>query len=145
MDTVATLEAPCAPEVLFPLIADLGRYPEWLSIVPRAEALAVDDEAGPAWMVDLRGRLGPLSRSKRLRMVRTEADAPRAVRFERQERDGRRHSPWTLTGIVEPTDGGCRLTMTLHYGGSLWGPMLERMLGDEIDKGSQRLLALAAA
>jgi hypothetical protein len=95
-------------------------------------------------MVDLRGRLGPLARSKRLRMVRTVVDAPRSVRFERRERDGRSHSPWILEAVVEPTDGGAssRLTMHLHYGGGLWGPVLERLLADEIERSRPRLIGL---
>ena len=94
---------------------------------------AVDGDAGPAWLVDLRGRLGPLARSKRLRMVRTQRTTDRAV-FERREADGKTHSPWVLDATVIPTDEGSRLVMHLHYGGSLWGPVLERMLGDEIEE-----------
>ena len=32
-----------------------------------------------------------------------------------------------------PDRRGSRLVMHLHYGGSLWGPVLEHMLGDEIE------------
>jgi hypothetical protein len=32
--------------------------------------------------------------------------------------------------------------MQLHYGGGLWGPVLERILGDEIERSKPRLLAL---
>jgi hypothetical protein len=35
--------------------------------------------------------------------------------------------------------------MTLHYGGALWGPVLERLLADEIERGRARLLALVSA
>jgi hypothetical protein len=124
--------------VLFPWIEDLDRYPRWLDIVPRA----VPDGEG-AWIVDLRGRLGPFARSKRLRMTRTTCDAPSRVVFERNERDGRSHSPWVLTASIEPTGvDASRLTMDLHYGGGLWGPVLERLLGDEIARSKPRLLAL---
>jgi hypothetical protein len=34
--------------------------------------------------------------------------------------------------------------MDLHYGGTLWGPVLERMLRDEIDAGRARLFALVS-
>ena len=34
--------------------------------------------------------------------------------------------------------------MGLHYGGALWGPVLERMLADEVDASRQRLLALVS-
>lgn len=142
MDVTATLDAPCSPEVLFECVADLARYPKWLDIVPRAVP-AGDDGGEPAWTVDLRGRLGPFARSKRLHMVRTRYDVPDAVVFERQERDGRSHSPWTLAADVAPgTGGGSRLTMRLHYGGGLWGPIVERLLSDEIERSKPRLLAL---
>ena len=146
MDVTAELDAPCPPEALFAWVDDLHAYTEWLEIVPRADAVApVDGDPGPAWSVDLRGRLGPLARSKRLRMVRTACDAPGSVVFERREHDNRTHSPWVLRAEVTPTDEGSRLTMHLHYGGSLWGPVLERFLGDEIGRSRQRLLARIAA
>ena len=131
----ADLEAPYPPEAVFPWVEDLGRYPAWLDIVPRSVADGED-----AWLVDLRGRLGPLARSKRLRMARVRHEAPTTVRFERDERDGRQHSPWVLEAEVQPTAAGSRLTMRLHYGGSLFGPVLEHVLGDEIERSRQRLL-----
>ena len=71
MDVTASVRTEAAPEVLFAVVDDLRRYPEWLSIVPRAVAVeAADDDPGPAWSVDLRASIGPLRRSKRLRMVR---------------------------------------------------------------------------
>jgi hypothetical protein len=144
MDVTADLDAPCPPAQLFGWVGTLDRYPQWLDIVAKAvPAEAHADDVGPAWQVDLRGRLGPLARSKRLRMVRTVHDAPGHARFERAEHDGRDHSPWVLDAtVVElPAGTGSRLTMRLHYGGSLWGPVLERLLGDEIDKSRERLLA----
>jgi hypothetical protein len=142
VDVTAILDAPCSREVLFEWVADLSRYPKWLDIVPRAVPADNGDDA-PAWTIDLRGRLGPFARSKRLRMVRTRKDAPDAVVFERRERDGRSHSPWLLEATVaESDDGGSRLTMHLHYGGGLWGPLVERLLSDEIERSRPRLLAL---
>jgi hypothetical protein len=142
VDVTATLDAPCDAAALFPWIDDLARYPEWLDIVPRAVAVdARPDDAGPAWSVDLRGRLGPFARAKRLRMVRTALDAPRRVRFERQEHDGRQHSPWVLEAELTDHGGGTRLTMHLHYGGRLWMPVLDRLLSDEIERSRPRLLA----
>lgn len=138
----ATLDAPCPPSELFEWVSDLGTYPRWLDIVPRAEP-AADGGAGEAWTVDLRGRLGPFARSKRLRMERTSLDVPRSVVFERRENDGRTHSPWLLEATVtDAGDGGSRLTMHLHYGGGLWGPIVERLLTDEIERSRPRLLAL---
>jgi hypothetical protein len=138
VDLTAGLDANCPAEELFAWVEDLGRYPKWLEIVPRA--VPEDGEPG-TWTVDLRGRLGPLARSKRLRMVRTLHQPPERVVFERQERDGRSHAPWVLTAEVEPTPTGSRLAMTLHYGGGLWAPLLERMLRDEITRSRARLLA----
>ncbi|MFZ6002820.1 MAG: SRPBCC family protein [Actinomycetota bacterium] len=142
MDVVAELEAPCAPEALFAWVDDLARYPEWLDIVPRAVPVdAHVDDVGPAWSVDLRGRLGPFARAKRLRMVRTVNAAPHRARFERAEHDGRSHSDWVLDASVQPAGPGSRLTMRLHYGGRLWMPVLDRLLSDEIERSRPRLLA----
>jgi hypothetical protein len=146
VDVTADLLAPCSPERLFGWVDDLAHYPEWLDIVPRAVAVeGHEGDPGPAWSVDLRGRLGPFARSKRLRMVRTVHDAPRRVRFERREHDGRQHSAWVLEAAVAPDADGCRLTMDLHYGGSLVGPLVERLLADEIRQSRPRLLALIEA
>jgi hypothetical protein len=144
VDVTADLAAPCPPDELMAWVDDLARYPHWLAIVTSASPVPpVDGDAGPAWLVDLRGRLGPLARSKRLRMVRTQRTTDRAV-FERREADGKNHSPWVLDATVTATDQGSRLVMHLHYGGSLWGPVLERMLGDEIEESRPRLLACLA-
>ena len=136
MDVTADLDAPHPPEHVFALVEALDRYPEWLDIV--AKVAPADDTA---WLVDLRGRLGPFARSKRLRMARTTHEPPRTVRFERDEQDGRSHSPWVLDATVEPRGGGSRLTMHLHYGGGLFGPVVERLLRDEIERSRPRLLA----
>jgi hypothetical protein len=145
MDTTSTLDAPCAPDRLWSAVADLAGYPGWLAIVAAAvPAEAAEGDGGPAWAVELRGRLGPLARSKKLRMVRTVADAPGRLRFERRELDGRAHSPWVLDAEITPRPDGSRLTMRLHYGGALGGATLERMLAAEIDRSRPRLLALLA-
>lgn len=142
MDVTETLDVAADPEALFAWVATLDRYPDWLDIVARAESTPADDgDPGPAWLVDLRGRLGPLSRAKRLRMVRTRHEPPGRAVFERREVDGRSHSPWVLDATVEPVGAGARLTMRLHYGGGLWGPVLERMLRDEVEHSRPRLAA----
>ncbi|CAN5404438.1 hypothetical protein BH10ACT3_BH10ACT3_15430 [soil metagenome] len=143
MDVTASLQADVEPDALFAVVADLGGYPRWLDIVPRSETVAADPgDPGPAWSVDLRGQLGPLRRSKRLRMVRSVSDAPHVARFERRELDDRAHSEWVLEARVEPTQGGggSTLSMSLHYGGSMWVPMLDRLLSDEIVRSRERLL-----
>lgn len=146
MDVDIDLEAPCAPEVLFAWVDDLGCYPRWLDLVPRAEpAPAVEGDPGPAWLVDLRARMGPLARSKRLRMVRAIHQHPSVARFERLEHDGREHSAWVLQASVVPIGADAsRLTMHLHYGGGMFGPVLERKLHDEVAKCRPRLLKLVS-
>ncbi len=150
VDVTATLTADVGPDALFDVVEDLGTYPSWLDIVPRADVLEPGpDDDGPAWSVDLRGQMGPLRRSKRLRMVRTVSDRPGRVRFERRELDGRAHSPWVLDATVRRLgDGGgagSELTMGLHYGGSLWMPLLDRLLSDEIERSRPRLLTVLGA
>jgi len=139
VDLVASLDAPCPPAELFAWVDDLARYPQWLSIVTRADR---DGDGG--WMVDLRGRVGPLARSKRLRMARTTLEPDRLAVFERAERDGRHHSPWVLRAEVTPAGDRSHLEMGLHYGGSLWGAVIERLLRDEIDASRARLLELVS-
>jgi hypothetical protein len=145
VDVTADLVAPCSPAELFAWVEDLGRYPQWLDIVPRAEPVGpAQGDPGPAWSVDLRGRLGPFARSKRLRMVRTVHAPTTRARFERAELDGRQHAAWVLEARVSEVEGGSRLAMHLHYGGGLGGPLVERLLADEITRSRPRLLGLVA-
>ncbi len=139
MEVTATLETDSSPENLLAVVRDLGTYPGWLDIVGRAEVI----EEG-VWLVDLRGQLGPLRRTKRLRMYRVTDEADH-VRFERSETDHRQHSPWVLDAALEAADHGSRLTMRLHYGGSLWVPLLDRLLRDEIERSKPRLVAYLAS
>lgn len=144
MDIAATLDTDVPPDAIRAVVADLGSYPRWLDIVSRAvaEEPRTGADTRPAWSVDLRGQIGPLRRSKRLRMVRA-IDSADHVRFERAELDGRSHSSWVLEGRIEPTSAGSHLTMGLHYGGSLWVPLLDRVLRDEIERSRPRLVAEA--
>ena len=143
MDITASLEAPCPAERLFELVDDLSTYPQWNGLVHSAVA---EPGKNAVWDVQLRARLGPLARSKRLRMVRTVRDADTfAVTFERDQADGRNHSPWVLDAAIVENDGVSKLTMRLHYGGSLWtGGALERVLAEQITSGRERLLQLVA-
>ena len=143
MDVTADLDAPVDAAAMYRWVADLERYPQWLEIVTRAVAAESDPaDVGPAWFVQLRGKIGPLSRSKQLRMVRTVADEPHAVTFERRETDGQTHSPWVLRATIEHRDGNSHLAMVLHYGGGLFEPIVERLLRSEIDGARRRLAAL---
>ena len=121
-----------------------------MGLVHRVERLAPDEAGRPAWDVELRARVGPLARSKRLRMVRTVHVVPTSVVFERAELDGREHAPWVLRVDLRearppsaPDDLITQLTMRLHYGGRLWtGAALQRVLDDEVRRGSAALLQL---
>ncbi|HRA34401.1 MAG TPA: SRPBCC family protein [Acidimicrobiales bacterium] len=149
MEIVAEMEAPCTPAALFAWVDALDRYPAWLEIVTRATPRADTSDDVPTWDVDLRGRIGPLARTKRLRMVRAVHHPDERVVFERRELDGRSHSPWVLDAAVMPSEaaspGGSRLVMVLRYGGGLFGPVLERILRDEIEQSRLRLLHLVSA
>ena len=104
-----------------------------------------DKGVGPKG-VELQAQVGPLARSKRLRMTRVAHEPDRRVVFEREEIDGKRHSPWILAATLHPdvSAAGCtRLTMTLTYGGNLWtGAVLQRVLDDHIERGAEALCAL---
>lgn len=147
MDVTAELSCHADAAAVHAIVADLATYPSWLDIVARCSVTdpAADDDR-PAWLIDLRGQMGPLRRTKRLRMVRVVDEANR-VRFERRELDGRKHSAWTLSAEIAPADidaaeAGVLLTMRLHYGGNLWLPILDRLLSDEIERSAPRLAAL---
>ena len=138
MDVRASLEANCDASRLFGLVNDLASYPQWMDLVHRVEPLG-----GNAWNVELRAKVGPFARSKRLRMVRTLSDPNSRVRFERVEEDGRSHAEWVLTATINSIGSACTLTMHLHYGGSLFtGGVLERVLADKIENGRTRLAEL---
>ena len=138
MDVRASLDAACDPTRLFGIVSDLSKYPQWMDLVHR-----VSPDGEDAWDVELRAKVGPFARSKRLRMVRSESQSPSLVRFERREIDGRTHAPWVLTATIASSAGTSTLTMHLHYGGSLFtGGILERVLGEQIERGRSRLATL---
>jgi uncharacterized protein YndB with AHSA1/START domain len=120
-------------------VRDLGTYPGWLSIVRKALA-----ESEGAWLVELSGRVGPITRTKRVRMVRV-ADDSGLVRFERREEDGRSHSPWVLTVGLATVDEGTTVTVDLHYGGKRRVPLIDVVLAPEVRRAGARLAACIAA
>ncbi|MBW3614910.1 MAG: SRPBCC family protein [Actinobacteria bacterium] len=150
MDVEASALVKAPVPVVLGVLQDLSTYPSWLSIVASAVALPprpVDE--GPAWLIELVARVGPLSRRKRVRMVRTLHDPlVGEVRFERREDDGRDHSAWVLTGRAtreEPSqDGGAgtRLTVRIHYGGASRLPGIDILLRQEARRAGERLEAL---
>lgn len=147
MEISRSLQAPCSAERLFSWVEDLALYPQWIPLVHAVEVTdEVEGDPGPAWNVELQAQVGPFARSKRLRMVRSVHRAPDEVLFERSEIDGRSHSPWVLRAAIERgPDGSSGLTMELHYGGGLWsGAVLQRVLDDEVRRGTDGLRAVVS-
>lgn len=138
----AHLDSPA--DRVFDVLGDLATYPEWLDIVTRAERTPeMPGDAGPAWFVTLRARVGPLARAKRLRMVRTLSYPTQRLRFERAEIDGRAHSSWILDVSVigdQPVD----VTVDFHYEGRFWTAPLGAILGAQADNAVPRLQALVS-
>lgn len=140
----ASLDAEVPSERLFAVIRDLGTYPQWLDIVHAANAEEPADGL-QAWNVELRAKIGPFARSKRLRMVRTTDESPTAVVFERRELDAKKHAPWVLRSEVTEENGKSTLVVHLHYGGSLFdGGIVERVLADQIVSGKAKLTQFLA-
>ena len=140
MDLQAIAELGHSPERAFIAVSDLATYPRWLSIVGAAEP------AGDGvWLVDLQAGIGPIRRTKRLRMVRTINDPPRKAAFERDEADGQKHGAWELTADLAPSAAGTRLTMHLFYDGGGWIPGLDVILRREIRGAGDRLASYLSA
>jgi len=141
VDRIASTITSATTGDLFAVVADLATYPDWLDLVRRVDPTDPADDARPAWFVTLRAQVGPLARSKRLRMVRTTYVPDREVRFERSEIDGKRHSSWTLDAHVVEAAAGSEVTMRLRYDGSFWSGILEAILGSQIDTAIPKLRA----
>lgn len=146
MDAAFAADTTAPPVDVYAVLADLRTYTRWLELVHRVEpAPPAEGDEGPAWSVDLRARLGPLARSKRLRMVRVEDRPHERVRFARREVDGRRHSPWELAALVRREGDRTAVRVDLHYGGGLWVPVLEGALATQVQEAVPRLQALLEA
>ncbi|MEE9415866.1 MAG: SRPBCC family protein [Acidimicrobiales bacterium] len=121
------------------IVSELETYDSWLDIVERVEPANPDaHDEGPAYLVTMRAKVGPLARSKRLRMVRVNADESGA-RFERREIDGRDHAEWILNANVTGDATASSVTMDLRYEGGLWSAPLDAILGSHIDGAAARL------
>jgi len=146
VEVVRELVAPVSPAELFVHVGDLDAYPAWMPLIHDVERLVDASDESPMWSVELRAKVGPFARSKRLRMRRSEFRVDELAVFERSEDDGRQHSPWILRAELDGGGDGSvatTLRMTLTYGGSLWaGPVLERVLDDQVRRGSIALLDL---
>jgi carbon monoxide dehydrogenase subunit G len=122
------------PAVVHPYVADLARYVEWMPMVHEVEAVG-----DGVWNVELRAKVGVFARSKRLRMKRT-VDTAQNIIFERDEIDGKRHSPWTMAIALRSADNGCVVTVDLSYGGTLWtAGILDRVLAAQVEAGKTGL------
>ena len=148
MRTTETATVTAAPAEVFPLVADLSQYPAWMPLVHAATPLEVGDGDAPAWDVEIRARIGPFARSKRLRMQRTELVPARRVVFERAEVDGRDHASWVLRVELSSAathaagDPVTEVAMHLAYDGSLWtGGPLARVFDDQVRRGRDGLVA----
>lgn len=129
------------------LVDDLSVYPRWMPLVHGVERSDADNE--PVWLVELRARLGPFARSKKLRMQRVAHDVAgpgsRRVVFDRRETDGRSHAQWQLEVRVSPDGAGSRVEVTLRYSGSLFGPVVEAALRHYVTEGRVRLATIATS
>ncbi len=147
MRSTQSVVVSAVPSVVFPFVATLDQYPQWLGLVHNVESTpTIDGEVGPSWLVEIRARVGPFTRSKRLRMTRTTHDFGVAAEFERAEVDGRDHARWALRAELQQlTNGATEVTMHLAYYGDLWGgALLERVLEQEIKRGRAGLAALVS-
>ncbi|MSO59088.1 MAG: SRPBCC family protein [Ilumatobacteraceae bacterium] len=148
VSSVIVIDAPLLS--VLPFVSVLDAYPLWMNMVHRAE---VSKDCIDEWNVELRARVGPLARSKRLLMKRTTSEVAAngdtaKVVFERAESDGRQHAQWVLTidlTTAEPS-ASTRVDVELFYGGALWtGGILERVLADNIRSGHDRLCQVVKA
>jgi len=153
MDLEASLHTAAPASAVVAYVAELDRYPQWMALVHSASRVA--GTTHPTWDVELRAKVGPFARSKRLRMVRTrfvEGDTTHIV-FERNETDGRQHAAWRLSITVQsdvvasdtPAASqkvGTHLAMHLHYDGRFFVSVVETILQQNIDAGRTRLSEL---
>lgn len=122
------------PTLVYPYVADLVQYVKWMPMVHDVKA-----EGDGVWNVELRAKVGVFARSKRLRMKRTVNTSQQIV-FERDEIDGRQHSPWTMAVTLQAADAGCVVTVDLSYGGTLWtAGILDRVLAAQVEAGKAGL------
>lgn len=140
MKVDSSVVVPAAPDKVAPFVSSLDRYVEWMPLI---HSVAVDGD--DAWVVELRAKIGPFARSKRIRMKRSRNVDASGYTFVRDETDGRTHSPWTLSVDLSSVDGGTLVAVTMSYEGSLWmGGPLDKVLASQIDAGKSGLVAAVA-
>jgi carbon monoxide dehydrogenase subunit G len=131
----STVDVPAALDEVRPFVEDLASYPTWMPMVHNVSALASD-----VWSVELRAKVGVFARSKMLRMRRS-INEENVIVFERDEDDGRQHSPWVMRVSITPSASGTNVTIDLSYGGTLWSAgILDRVLASQVDAGKAGLV-----
>ena len=135
MNYSSSVDVPVAVDAVRPFVEDLVAYPSWMPMVHNV--ITVDDGV---WSVELRAKVGVFARSKKLRMRRT-MNEENIIVFERDEDDGRQHSPWVMRVSLSPSAKGTNVTIDLSYGGSLWtAGILDRVLASQVDAGKSGLV-----
>lgn len=140
MNVEASFDAPCTPELLFSIVEDLTNITPWLDLLGGADPSPVDpSDAGPAWDATFAIKLGPLTKTKDVRLVRIVHTPPTDVVYERHEfpiegKDTSQIAMWRLTLRVTPTDTGSSLHVHVFYGGDALGDMAEGILTKELKK-----------
>jgi carbon monoxide dehydrogenase subunit G len=126
-------------ELVVPYVADLSQYQLWMPLIHGVEPAGEN-----VWNVELRAKVGVFARSKRLTMVRTVHTDHQLV-FERQENDGRQHASWIMEVSLADDPNGCRVTIHLSYGGTLWtAGVLDKILAHQVELGKKSLAELVA-
>ncbi len=132
----ATVNKPL--DSVWPVVSDLATFPQWIEIV---DTVVVDAGEPPAHFVILKARLGPISRSKKLRMVQTarggesDPEANNSVTFERQETHDIEVAMWKMNVTACSTgESSTQLSISLSYDGELWLPAFGAILDSQVPK-----------
>lgn len=135
MNYSSSVDLPFAIDVVRPFVEDLSAYPAWMPMVHNVSSVADD-----IWTVELRAKVGVFARSKKLRMRRS-INEENVIVFERDEDDGRQHSPWVMRVMLSPSATGTNVTIDLSYGGTMWtAGILDRVLASQVDAGKAGLV-----
>ena len=128
-------------EKVFETLRDLIIFQTLLEFVDSVEPeTSESDSELAAWQVTLRARIGPLSRMKRLRMVRTKNITNSHIIFSREETDGKDHADWTLKiGLSSLDAKESTIALEIAYGGKLWSGSVDKALYSEIESAQKKL------
>ncbi len=131
----SSVDIPATLQDVRPFVQDLAAYTAWMPMVHNVSSVAED-----LWTVELRAKVGVFARSKGLRMRRT-MNEENVIVFERDEEDGRQHSPWVMRVSLTPSASGTNVMIDLSYGGNLWSAgILDRVLASQVDAGKAGLV-----